>query len=83
MSRGSFCRSASLVMTISPVGGGEAGREAGGLAEVAAEADDPPARIALVDGSQPREAVVAAAVVDDDHLVVTARISPSAALNSA
>ena len=49
----------------------EAGGERGGLAEVAAEADHAEMRVERLQPRQDREAVVRAAVVDDEDLVRT------------
>lgn len=50
----------------------ESGLEAGRLAEVAAELDDPDGRVALVDRPEQLVGPVAAAVVDIDDLVCPA-----------
>src|SRR5450759_1194179 len=52
--------------------GREPGGEAGGLAEVAAEADDAPARVGGMHCFQALKAAIATAVVDHDDLVATA-----------
>ena len=68
-SRGSFCRSPSAVAIKPPARVTEAGGKRRGLSEISAEADDAPARIALLAPDKAIEAVVGAAVVDGEHLV--------------
>ena len=60
----------------------EAGREAGGLTEVAAEPDDAQPRVARLQRRQQLERLIRAAVVDDDDLVAPARSASSVAVSS-